>query len=85
MSNYQRYHEMQEAFKGLTVTRKTTPGYAHADYTIIVTPLPDNPRQYTAHDGAVFADYGNLCFGGRDFAVQVRGDDLIFTGTVHTD
>lgn len=79
------YEAMKQAFEGLNVTRKITPGYAHFEYYIAISPPPANAQQYSARDGALYADYGNLCFGGRNFRVTLTEGTLVFTGVVHTD
>ena len=85
MSEYSRYEELKAAFKGLDVSCRKTHGYATATYTLTVTPVPDNAAQYTARDGAIYADHGNLCFGGREFRVSTQGNSLVFTGVIYTD
>ena len=54
-------------------------GHAHFKYNIKA--LSTAAKQMTAHEAAVLADGGNLCFGGRNF----REFDGTYTGIVHTD
>ena len=61
----------------------TTSGYAHFRYEAITT--DPEARSLSAHDVALLADHGNLCFGGRGFGKREAGDKTIFSGIVHTD
>lgn len=55
-------------------------GYAHFSY-FAKTSDPE-AMKLSAHDVAIIADGGNLCFGGRSFRSDDKGG---YSGIVHTD
>lgn len=62
-----------------------TPGYAHCQYKLVYSPIPERVSELTAHHGALIADGCLLPFGGRGYMMQQVGNTLIFSGIYHTD
>ena len=74
---YARYVEIAHLSKDFVWSFKT--GYANKEYVALAK--TDEARALSAHDVALLADDGNLCFGGRGFAKH--GDD--YYGIIYTD
>lgn len=77
-NNRSRYDEIKHLKKEFKWTK--SPAYAVCHYTA-VTEHPE-AMKLTAHDVALLADDGNLCFGGRGFSNNGNGK---YSGTIHTD
>lgn len=79
--NGARYDAISHLRSKFTWSRQS--GYAHFRYEARTT--DPEARSLSAHDVAILADGGNLCFGGRGFGKREAGDETIFSGIVHTD
>lgn len=77
-NNAKRYEEIKHLAHLFKFTAQ--PGYAVKHFTAETT----NPEamKLSAHDVALLADFGNLCFGGRNFWTNGEGK---YKGTIHTD
>ena len=82
MSRYQEILEILGDQKPFNVDRKH--GYANCTYRMSYKKT-ERSNELTARDGALLADGGNLCFGGRDFSMNTNGDSITFSGVVYTD
>ena len=73
-----RYDEIKHLAGEFKINR--IPGYAHYRFEAFT----DNAeaKLLSAEDVALIVDGGNLCFGGRSFRSDGKGN---FYGTVHTD
>lgn len=79
--NGERYEEIKHLQEHFTFKR--TPGYAKCAY--VATTNNPEAMELSSHDVALLADYGNLCFGGRDFRKRISDGVAYFSGVVHTD
>lgn len=76
---YARYKEIEHLFKDFEWSFKS--GYAKREF--IAKPKTDEARALSAHDVALLADGGNLCFGGR--SLYKCSHTGIVSGIIHTD
>lgn len=87
-ANKKEYIEAQEFLAdSKLIQRESSPAYASTSYKLVYSPIPSRVAELTARHGALIADGGNLCFGGRGFSMSVQkgSDTLTFTGTYYTD
>lgn len=84
--NEDEYQFAREVLKdSALVERRMTPGYGHTQYYLAYSPIPERVKELSAIHGALLADHGNLCFGGRNYSKTIENGKLVFTGTYHTD
>lgn len=74
--NSKRYKEISES--GAEIEIRKTPAYGHTKFHGKL--LNDEAKKLSRADIAIFADRGNLCFGG---SCSISGDT--FTGSYNTD
>jgi hypothetical protein len=74
--NSKRFKEISES--GAQIELKKTPAYGHTKFHGKL--LNDEAKKLTRADIAIYADHGNLCFGG---SCSISGDS--FTGSYNTD
>jgi hypothetical protein len=74
--NVKRAKEIQDS--GAKIELRKTPAYGHTKFTGKL--LNEEARKLTPADIAIYADHGNLCFGG---SCSIHGD--MFSGSYNTD